>query len=299
MIVNKYMDISQINACIPSSIDEQDRLLSGEVSSRINRPIICPAAFDLTDINQFLSDATKYACVGCSFAGVKQTSSRLQDVIEDYDYQWNYEQCKLIDGSPNLNGTSLKAMLQVAKNEKIGLRTTTGKIRRIKEYKKIINPNDIAQMETAIFLYHAVFVAVTLSNDGWRESPVRMPISGEATAGHAIIINGYNDKNYLCQDSMPTYHNGDVFEMPKTYNIREAWVITVDEEIIDTDTSIVGYIASDISNTINNNTTIARLNIRETPNGTLIKTLPIGTKFIIIENNSGYIGGHIWQKIKI
>jgi uncharacterized protein YvpB len=293
------MDISQLNACIPSPIEEQDRLLSGEISTIINIPTACPAAFDLTDINQFLTEATKYACVGCSFAGVKQTSSRLQDVVEDYDYKWNYDQCKLIDGYPNINGTSLKAMLQVAKNENIGLRTTTGKIRRIKEYKKIINPNDIAQMETAIFLYHAVFAAVTLSNNGWNGKVVRMPKAGEATGGHAILINGYNDKNYLCQDSMPSYHNGDIFEIPKTYVINEAWVITVDEEIIDIDTSITGWVANDIINTIKDGMITSRLNLRETPNGILIKTLSVGTKFEVMEIQNNVIGGHTWQKIKI
>ncbi len=291
------IDIAQLNSCLPSEIEEQDRLVSGEVSLQIARPEVCPAPFDLTDINQFLKAATYYACVGCAGAGLRQTASRLQDVSEEYDYQWNYEQCKKIDGYPNLNGTSLKAMMQVAKN--IGFKTIGGKFRKIKEYKKIINPNDRDQMETAIFLYHAVFAAVTLSNDGWKGKTVRMPKSGEKTGGHAILINGYGKDNYLCQDSMPGYHDGDIFNLPKGYVINEAWAITVDEEIVDAEPVLTGWVASDVPGTISGNTIIARLNLREAANGALIKTLPIGTKFNVLGKLDGIVGGHSWIKISV
>lgn len=291
------IDIAQLNSCLPSPIDERDRLVSGEVSLEISRPEVCPAPFDLTNINQFLNVATYYACVGCAGAGLRQTASRLQDVSEDYDYLWNYEQCKMIDGYPNLKGTSLKAMLQVAKET--GFKTTGGKLRKIKEYKKIINPNDRSQMETAIFLYHGVLAAVTLSNNGWRGKTVRMPKSGETTGGHAILINGYDNNNYLCQDSMPGYHDGDIFNMPKDYVINEAWAITVDEEIVDADAALTGWIANDVAGTISGNTIIARLNLRDGANGSLIKTLPVGTKFNVLGIIEGKIGGHSWQKIEI
>lgn len=292
------MDISQLNACIPSPIEEQDRLVSGELSKAISRPEKCPPPFVLTEINQLNNSESQYACVACGASGLRQTSSRMQDIFEDCDYIWLYKECKKIDGIPNLNGTTLKAVLTVAK--KIGIKTTTGKLRKIKEYKKIINPNDQSQMETAIFLYHAVLAAVTLSNNGWKGEIVRMPLAGEPTGGHGIVINGFDTENYLCHDSMPEYHNGkDDFKMPKNYAINEAWMFTVDEEIVDIDNSLIGWVANDVPNTIKNNIIISRLNLRDAPNGKLIKTLSVGTKFEVIEQYNGTLGGHTWQEIKI
>ena len=296
------MDISQLNSCLPSPIEEQDRLVSGEISKMISRPEKCPRPFVLTEINQLNNPESQYACVACGASGLRQTASRMQDIFEDCDYIWLYKECKKIDGIPNINGTYLKTVLTVAKN--IGIKTTTGKLRKIKEYKKIINPNDQSQMETAIFLYHAVLAAVTLSNNGWKGEIVRMPLPGEPTGGHGIVINGFDLENYLCHDSMPEYHNGkDDFKMPKNYTINEAWVFTVDDDIIDVpDTSIIGWIATDVANTINGNTIISNLNIRKTPNvnkTNIIKTLLPGTTFEVIEKYNGMSDGHTWQEIKI
>jgi hypothetical protein len=289
-------DVVELNACIFSQPDERDFYVSGEVSNIINRPEKCPAPFDLTDINQFSKEESKYSCVACALSGIRQQLSRLQDVNEEYDYVWLYNQCKLIDElEKGINGTTLKAVLTVAKN--IGVKTTTGLYRKIKEYKKIINPNDQTQMETAIFLYHGVLAAVTLSNNGWEGLIVRPPAFGEKTGGHGIIINGYDDI-YRAQDSMPSYHNGDLFGIPKTYPINEAWAITVDD-VLSISNGITGWIADDIKNTIKEDVLISRLNIRYSPNGNIIKTLAIGTKFISIEKYSFMVGGHTWRKIQI
>jgi|GEM_PF-1368727 len=289
------IDIAQLNGCLPSPVDERDHLISGEVSSKIVRPDVCPAPFDLPDINQFSKEETKYACVTCSLSGIRHQLSRMQDVTEEYDYQWLYDQCKLIDGYPGLNGTSLKAALEVARI--IGVKTTTGKFRKIKEYKKVINPNDPAQMETAIFLYHGVIAAVTLSNAGWKGTIVRAPRDGEPTGGHGEVLNGYGANNYFGQDSMPSYHGGCIFQQPKLYPINEAFAVVLDEDIVDT--ALTGWVASDVKNTISGDTIIGRLNLRDSINGTLIKTLTPGTKFKVVGTSLDFIAGHSWQKIEV
>lgn len=290
-------DIAQLNSCLPSPIEEQDRLTSGQVSSEISRPAICPAPYDLPDIDQFTSEGSKYSCVACAGSGLRHILSRLQDINEEYDYQWIYEQCKLIDGYPGLNGTSLKALMQVGKA--IGFKTITGKFRKIKEYKKINNPNDQKQIETGIFLYHGLIAAVTLSNDGWRSETVRMPKSWENTGGHGILLKGYNANNYLGQDSMPSYHGGkDDFNLPKNYMINEAWGVTVDDDIVDT-ALLTGWIATDVPGTISGNTLIGRLNLRNGANGPVIKTLQIGTKFNIVCTLDGRTSGHTWEQIEV
>lgn len=288
-------DISILNACLPSPPDERDHLVSGDVALAMARPASCPAPFPVANFDQMAQVQTNYACVACAGSGERQTWSRLQDVSEQYDQAWLYQQCKLSDGMSNLNGTSLKAMLEVGR--KIGFKTVGGKLRKIVEYKKIINPNDQAQMEAAIFLYHGVIAAVTLSNAGWRGEVVRMPLPGEATGGHGIFINGYDGYNYYVHDSIPTMHNGkcDIL-MPKTYQINEAWAFVVDCDIADV--AVTGWIAS-IPGTVLNNTIVSKINLRDAPNGNLIKTLSLGSKIIVIEIQQNKVGGYSWIHIAV
>jgi len=235
-------DIALLNACLPAETDERDYMLAGSISTEIRRSAVCPPPFDLPDINQLAKTESKYSCVACAISGIRHQLSRMQNVVEQYDYVELYQRCKEIDGLPGINGTTLKAALTIAKNR--GVKTIYGKYRKIKEY-KLVNVADLNEIETALYLYHEILAAYTLSNAGWRGETVRAPKSGEPTGGHAIMLNGYGLENFYAQDSMPSYHNGKCeFDIPKTYLPNAGYVITVDDVIVDT--SLSGYVASDV-----------------------------------------------------
>lgn len=284
-------DLIEINGCVLSPEDDRDFELSGMVSNEISLPEYAPAPFnDLTPINQFAQDESKYACVACSLSGLKQQMSRMQKVSEQYDFIELYQACKDIDGIPNVNGTYLRVALKIAKDR--GIRTTSGIFRKIREYVKI-NVDDPAELATAVYLYHGVYAAYTLSNNGWRGTTVREPKDGEATAGHAIFINGFTKDKWIARDSMPSYHNNaNNFEIPMSYMPKEAWVITLDDIVIPA--TLRGWVAKDY---IKDGKTTARLNLRETPGGKVLNVLPFGT-LVYIESEV-FAEGRTWVLVDI
>lgn len=284
-------DLIEINGCIPSPKDNRDLELSGMMSDEIMLPEYAPAPFNnLTPIDQLASDASRYACVACSFSSLKQQLSRMQKVSEQYDFIELYNECKKQDGIPNVKGTYLRTALSIAK--KRGIKTTSGIFRKIREYVKI-DVNNQAEFARAIYLYHGIFCAYILSNEGWRGTSVRPPKNGEPTGGHAILVNGFKKDFWIAKDSMPTYHNNShIFQIPMTYMPTEAWAITLDDAVYDN--MARGYVAKDY---ILNNKTIARLNLRETPGGKVLTTLPVGT--LVVSQDEVFADGRIWLLVEV
>jgi hypothetical protein len=270
--------IKELGGCELSPTDRRDLTLEGIAPLNIRYPKSMPAPFDL----DWRLQGTNPWCVGFAAASLNQQAKARQKVNVVFDGEFIYSECKKVDGIPNLAGTYFRAGLQTLKN--VGAKPVAGGDPagyKIEEYASV--PVDLEQIKIALSLYGGVLAAFELSSNGWEgdgsSHQVFPPKAGEATDRHATMLTRYDEQYLYGIDSLKNYHGGQDFrEDFKNYKPFECWTITLDNKAV---AGLVGWVASKY---ILGGTTIARLNLREEPNGKIIKVLPLGTKVDSIES---------------
>jgi hypothetical protein len=280
---------------LPSPKDDRDYMLSAVAPIPAHIPAEMPRTFDLPISNQ----GSNPSCVGHTCAAIRSYLAYKQGIEIQFDGEWIYQECKKIDGLPNVKGTFFRAGMWVLKN--IGAMPLGGGNPgdwKIGAYAQV-DDLSFEGLNRANFLFGAVLTAFTGSNPGWQQAHIRAPRSGETNWNHATAREGYGlDGNGIIQNSwgIKKGDNG-IFYNPMVYRPFEAWIVSQDL-LLNAPKVVTGWIAADVPNTIKDNTLIGRLNLRETANGKIIKTLPVDTKFNVI-GTSGIIGGHVWDNVQI
>jgi hypothetical protein len=282
-----------MDSCIPSPTDDRDLMFEGIAPSGIRYPKAMPAPFDL----DWRLQGTNPYCVGMAGASANQQAKLRQKVNCIFDGQWGYLQCKKIDGAPTLQGTYLRAIMKVMKNT--GFKSLTGgdpANYKIEEYASVAI--DEKEIKIALFLYGAVIAAFRCSADGWKGDgqEVLPPANGAQLFGHAVLLTHY-DENYIYGiDSLQNYHGGQIFKFKfANYKPVECWAITCDNKAIEGGL-ITGYVAKDY---VVNGKTTARVNLRETPNGKVMRILPAGQAVKEFSGEIEYVGGIGWVYISV
>jgi len=285
---------------IPSPHDPRD-LLTSQIIPEIKRfPEECPQPFDLKVLNQ----DGKPHCVGYAGATLKSYLEKRErrDIVFDGD--WLYKKCKEIDGHPELKGTYLRALLKVL--QKYGAKPLNGteeeaKKYRISAYARVDNIT-FDELKKHIFVYGIVFAGFRGSNGGWKTAYLRPPKRGEKIWGHVVDLPEYS-KQYITVFNSWGEKWGDKGKgyVGSNYLPFEAWVVLVDYVPQETEeVGNFGWVALPYLNLAlagNRGVTLYNLNLRETPYGRIIKTLPRGTLCSILEKPVAK-GKYIWVKVK-
>jgi hypothetical protein len=298
MFFKKKTHVGYTDSLVPSPLDERDYLLSSYMPQIQRYPESFPRLFDLDILNQ----GSEPSCVGFSVAGMKQFNELKEKEYRIFDGSWIYAECKKIDGRPELQGTFLRAGLQILKD--VGAKPLNGEdpsIYKISSYARV-DDNSFEGLKKAIALYGTVLAGYRGSNDGWRSETVRPAKAGEVGWSHAVFLNGY-EKNYLIgQNSWgEKAHNRGIFKIPKDYLPFEAWTILVDKtnEPRDTSDGLTGWVARQYLD--GNLRTTVNLNMRENPGlqYRIITTLPKGTQVESLGQPNRMANNLWWTRIKV
>lgn len=278
---------------IPSPVDVRD-ILTSEIAPEIKRyPEELLPPFDLTVLDQ-----NGYpACVGFSCAAIKQYQEFKERISKIFDGLWIYNECKKIDGIPEIDGTFFRSGMKVLHDT--GAKTldsTDPDPYKIGAYAQVTDMS-FEGLKKMIFVYGAVLAGYRGSNGGWSQANVRPPLSGEKIWGHAVTLVGYTKDKLIIHNSWGK-NKGDkgIFYSPENYLPFEAWVVNCD--VPTCKESVTGWVAKKY---ISNGKTIANLKLREEPSlsGKLIKVLPCGTTITIVDGLEINADGYVWIKIKI
>ena len=94
---------------------------------------------------------------------------------------------------------------------------------RISSYFRVKKENDI---KSALMNHGYVLACMNWHKDAKLVNNVYTP-NGEVIGGHAIVIYGWNEKGWLCQNSWgDSWGNGGRFVVPFDFKFKELWGIT-------------------------------------------------------------------------
>jgi len=172
-------------------------------------------------------------CVGHSARVIKEEKEkREQNYDVQFDPVWLYNECKKIDGRPDLKGTYFRSVFKVL--QKKGAKPINGNDfakYRIGGYASLkrITINDIKE---AIYCNGVLLAGFKGSYNGWSNSlkgHIRPPRAGESTWGHATALIGYNGDYIIGQNSWgDSWGDGGYFYFNENYFPFSVWSILVD-----------------------------------------------------------------------
>ena len=211
---------------IPSPIDYRDIPLSAVSTIITPTPEKYRIPYGLTIKNQ---GSTPH-CVGYACATIKEFLERREGNFIEFDGDWIYNECKKIDGLPNIQGTYFRIGLKVLKD--IGAKPLNGKEEDAYKYRiggYISIPCDFQSLKRAIYEFGAILMGFMGSNGGWSFAIIRPPKSGEATWGHATTGIGFEVTLIDGQNSWSeNWGDEGLFHFLETYLPFEAWAVLVD-----------------------------------------------------------------------
>jgi len=278
---------------IASPVDARDFPMSAVAPIPAEIPDNMPRTFKIPIHNQ----GSNPSCVGHAGAVLRSYLAYKQGIAIEFDGEWLYQQCKLIDGIPEVKGTYFRAVLQIM--QKVGAMPLGGgdPVKwKIGAYGMV---DDLSRLDEATFLYGMLLSGFTGSNPGWQEAHVRTPLPGESQWNHAIDRCGYGrDKNGILQNSWGDKKaDKGIYYHPPIYLPFESWFVKTDN-LLTPPAGVYGYAAKDY---IQDGKVIAKigLNLRITPNGKVIKVLPVGTKVKEYPEQMEIVNGILWEYIEV
>ncbi len=293
---------------IKSPPDGRDYLLSGVMPDIKRYPEEMPRAFDLTITDQ---GSTPH-CVGHSGATIKQYMELKERNALEPDGDWLYNECKKIDGMPDLKGTYFRAVLKVLRDTGCKMKNTDTdpSYYRIAEYRKI-DDLSFENLKKVLFVYGHALTGWIGSNNGWRGEVIREPKAGESRWQHAIALTHYF-KNYIGgQNSWgDDRHKDGLFKTTKDYLPYEGWIITVDKINEPSEDTQYGWVAKFNWRTgtsyLDENITTVNLRVRDDAglSGKILKVLTKGTRVNFAEPGASvlkdkYADGYSWRQIVV
>lgn len=213
----------------PSPTDNRDVAAEAVISPILGESPI-PSEFDFGKTTQKDQDGIP-KCVGCGSTEIKEASEKKETgIVTEFDDDWMYQQCKLLDGMPDMPGTFLRIAMLVLKN--IGCLPKGGNPNdaaliakyRIAGFVRVQTTSDA--IKRAIYTLGPVMVGFRGSNGGWATALLRAPLPGETIWGHAVKEHGYVLQWIKGQNSWGADwgENGN-FQAPLDYMPFEAWAI--------------------------------------------------------------------------
>lgn len=283
---------------LASPRDDRDIPLSAIAPIPARIPAAMQQVFDLTMLDQ----NGWPACVGYSLAAIKQDRELREKIHETFDGKWIYDECKKIDGHPELEGTYFRAGMKVLYDT--GAKTISGADParfKIGSY-AIVDDLSFNNLKTAIFLYGSVLAGFVGSNAGWQNELLRKPKPGEASWQHAVALVGYTEDHLILHNSWGAEAgNVGMFLVPADYAPFEAWVPLTD--LPTPPPGSIGWAAArsvdGAKQYIVNGKITTNLNLRESPNGKILKVVPKGTDVKVLPDDEANIAGYYWEKVLI
>jgi len=218
------------NGLVPSPIDYRDIPLSA-VSTGVNPT---PASYQIPYKLTIKNQGIKPYCVAYAGTTIKEYLERRQGNIIEFDPDWLYKQCKLIDGlMPGQEGTTFRAMLLVLKNVGcLPLGGDTNDLKTIAKYRiagyAYVNC-DFNSIKRAIYEFGAILIGFVGSNGGWQTAYIRIPKPGEVTWGHATTGIAFDVTYVNGQNSWgDQWGSGGLFQFLQTYTPFEVWAVISD-----------------------------------------------------------------------
>jgi len=167
-------------------------------------------------------------CVGYSSATLKEEKEMREQHQIDFDGSWIYNECKKIDGIPNVQGTYFRAGMKIL--QKKGAMPVAGgdfSKYRIGGYMRV--PCDIKSLKRAIYEFGVILVGFYGSNQGWNTDKIRPPRNGERRWGHATVLIGFNKQHIIGQNSWgSSWGDNGKFYFDKNYLPTESWAVVID-----------------------------------------------------------------------
>lgn len=159
-----------------------------------------PRAYEIPYILPINNQGNRPICVGESGRVIKVEKERREGNKVDFDPQWLYNRCKMIDGMPSVKGTYFRSVLRVLKNTGAKeLNETDYDKYRIGAYTKVKPKFD--DIKRAIYENGVVLAGFRLSNQGWKKADIRKPYSNERIFGHAVPCVGFTADKIKFQNS--------------------------------------------------------------------------------------------------
>ena len=165
----------------------------------IFRALPLPKRYFVNPNTPVYNQGQKPSCVGWAAAGVKTDEEFLQHAREyTFDGNWLYEQCKLIDGIPNLGGTYPRVALKVLQEQGIkqtGLpcaRKEANSFWQIGSYYRLANDSTDELIKQVIFQFGSVMVG-SYWYSSWMDVKHVFPAADEQCGGHGYRVTGWED----------------------------------------------------------------------------------------------------------
>jgi hypothetical protein len=171
------------------------------------------------------------ACVGFACANMKAEKERREQNLIDFDGKWIYDECKKVDGMPNVEGTFFRIGMKILKEKgakPLNLLESEASKYRIGAYASVDDMSFLG-LKKAIRQNGVVIVGFRGSNAGWQSTYVRPPKAGEEVWGHAVALIGFNKDYLIFQNSWgESWGDNGLGYASADYLPFEAWVCLVD-----------------------------------------------------------------------
>jgi len=188
-----------------------------------------PETYKVPYILDIKDQGNKPTCVGETLSTIKEEKERREGNFINFDPEWIYNECKKIDGIPNVKGTYFRIGLKVL--QKTGAMPVEGgdpSRYRIGGYIRI--DCNIKSLKQAIYEFGAILVGFYGSNQGWKTAHIRKPLIGEKQWAHATAVAvGWDKDNIIAQNSWgDRWGDKGRFYFNKDYLPFSAWAVVTD-----------------------------------------------------------------------
>jgi len=184
-----------ISGLLPDTKDERDILLGNYLI-----PYKLPSVISWKDINIPVKDqGNKPYCSGFAGAGMKEIQERLDhNTIYSFSGDWLYHECKKIDGSPNEQGTYIRAAMKVLQNKGMYHRLNNKDFYfPIEAYARV---NNLEELKVAVVSTGPLCIGVPVYKNWFKDYVINAPGPEEnELGGHAILVTGYDDNKQLVE----------------------------------------------------------------------------------------------------
>lgn len=228
-LFSKKKEIKEVDwrdGLLPSPTDFRDIPLSAV--SKITAPT--PEKYRIPYVLTIKNQGNSPHCVGYACAAIKEYLERKEGNFIEFDGDWIYNECKKIDGIPNIQGTYFRSGLKVLKDT--GAKPLNGKEEdaykyRIGGYASV--DCDFNSLKRAIYEFGAILMGFIGSDGGWQFAVIRAPKSGEIQWGHATTGIGFEITLINGQNSWgEQWGEKGLFHFLESYKPFEAWAVLVD-----------------------------------------------------------------------
>lgn len=181
-----------------------------------------PASYYVWPDTPIYDQGSSPSCVGFSCAGVKSDEEYIQHAASYlFNGTWLYDECKKIDGIPNVSGTYLRFAMQIL--QKQGMRQSGSlcfkrrpdSFWQIRQYFRLANDSSDEFIKQVILQFGSIAVG-SLWYRSWMDVSNVFPEPDVMTGGHAWRVCGWKPEGWHVVNSWgkTSWGNGGKATMP-------------------------------------------------------------------------------------